>query len=269
MSLIKVAIVEDEELIRKGLIHTIDWLSIGCTVVAEADNGLKGLKLIEKDVPDLVITDIKMPIMNGIEMLTQAQERNLYSFESIILTSYSDFEFAKQAISLKVFDYILKPVDESKLYDAVRRAIKEIEKKKRLKNIYKNFKEKEEFSVIDKQIFISSNYTNTYVQKALQKIKEQYNKKLSIETIAEELGISASYLSRKFKDETTMTFLDILNKQRVEKAIELMKIGTYRIYEVSEKVGFSDYKHFCNVFKKYTNIAPTDFMKSKSIIINK
>ncbi|WP_216625628.1 response regulator [Paenibacillus planticolens] len=100
--MLRVIIVEDEEIIRKGLVHTVDWLSMHCTVVGDTDDGQKGLQLIQQHRPDLVITDIRMPVMNGIEMLGQALK--IYPFHSIILTSYTEFEYAKQAISLKVFE---------------------------------------------------------------------------------------------------------------------------------------------------------------------
>lgn len=92
--MIKVLIIEDENLIRKGLINTIDWLSMECIIAGEASNGKEGLKTIIEIKPDLVITDIKMPIMNGMDMLQEASE--IYDFEKIILTSYGEFPYAKK-----------------------------------------------------------------------------------------------------------------------------------------------------------------------------
>ena len=82
-----------------------------------------------------------------------------------------------------------------------------------------------------------------------------------MEAISEELGVSASYLSRKFKEVTGQTFLDFLNKYRVQQAIVLLNTQKYRISEISEATGFTDYKHFCSVFKKYTLKSPTKFVK--------
>ena len=90
----------------------------------------------------------------------------------------------------------------------------------------------------------------------------------SIESLADELGVSPSYLSRKFKQETSYTFLDMLNKYRVQKAVELMmkEKDKYRVYEIADIVGFGDYKNFSLVFKKYTNFSPKDFIKANSVI---
>lgn len=260
--MIKILIVEDEEIIRRGLVHAIDWFSINCIIVGEARDGAQGLDLIKTLKPDLVITDIRMPVMNGIDMVRQAAP--IHPFETIILTSYAEFEYAKQAISMKVFDYILKPIDEQKLLDVVGKAADYIDQKWIYHDIYVKSKDKSEVALVDLQFYIGGEKSNPYVQKALVAIRDEYCNKISIEVIAEVLGVSASYLSRKFKQETTQTFLDVLNKYRIQKAIELMGKGEYRIYEISYKVGFSEYKHFCNVFKKYTKTSPTEFIKSQS-----
>ena len=105
-------------------------------------------------------------------------------------------------------------------------------------------------------------YTDEYVETALRRIVAASDTKLSIEELADEMMISASYLSRRFKQSTGQTFLDTLNTQRVKRAAALLKNGG-RTSEVAEKTGFSDYKHFCAVFKRYTGMTPRDFGKRK------
>lgn len=268
--MLKVLIVEDEDYIRKGLIHTIDWLSMDCAVIGEACDGIEGLKLIEELKPDLVITDIKMPLMDGIEMLGQASKDN--KFHSIILTSYSEFEYAKQAISLKVYEYLLKPVDEDNLMCIIEKIKREIRNEKIYGDIFHKAKvvTGTDMSLVDLDIFIfSDSKPDFYVGEALKQIKSNFNKKISVESISNDLGVSPSYLSRKIRETTSQTFLEILNKFRVQKAIELLNTGKYRVYEISEMTGFSEYKHFCNVFKKYTQNSPTEFIKTVSHIIHK
>ncbi|MEN6315470.1 MAG: response regulator [Clostridiaceae bacterium] len=268
--MLKVLIVEDEEIIRKGLIHTIDWLKLNCIIVGEASDGLEGLRLIEEKKPDLVIADIKMPVMNGIEMLETALKE--HKFHSIILTSYSEFEYAKQAISLKVFEYLLKPVDEDKLAGIIENVRREVSQERVMGDIIEKTRTGtgNELNLVDLDIYIfTGSKVNYYVSEALKQIRLNYHGKISIESIAAALGVSPSYLSRKFRDTTSQTFLDILNKYRVQKAIELLNTGKYRVYEISEMTGFSEYKHFCNVFKKYTHTSPTELVKSSSCIIHR
>ncbi len=120
----KVLIVDDENIIREGLKYLIDWEEYGFSVVATASNGKEGLAAIEAHHPDLVITDIKMPEQTGLEMVETAKERFDYPFYSIILSGYSEFEYAQQAVSLGFTSYLLKPVDEEELI-AVLKTIQE------------------------------------------------------------------------------------------------------------------------------------------------
>ena len=265
--MIKVLVVEDEYIIRKGMINTIDWLSMDCKIIGEGINGKEGLKLIEEFSPDLVITDIRMPVMDGLEMLKTAEEAGL-KFEKIILTSYGEFKYAQEGIKLGVADYILKPIDEDLLEKAVKKVKEKIEKENTLRNVENITKTKEDIEFFSPRIYLGKDSDkNRYVEKTLEKILNCYSEKLNITDIADELDISVSYLSRKIKDVTGETFLDILNKYRVQKSLRLLLTKEYKIYEVSDMVGFTDYKHFCNVFKKYLDTAPGDFVKQNIIVL--
>ncbi|MCR5344146.1 MAG: response regulator [Butyrivibrio sp.] len=251
----RVLIAEDEDIIRKGIAYTMDWVSMGCTIIGEACNGKEGIKKIKELQPDIVLTDIMMPVVDGIEMIKQGQD--LGDFKAIIMTSYADFEYAKQAIELGVSAYLMKPVDEEELKKSIEKTITEIEKDRQLRQLTDKMKTADDIDTL----FIKSEKDNDYVQRILMETKERYADKISIETFSEELGVSGSYLSRKFKEATGQTYLDFLNKYRIQKAVKLLETGTYKVYEVSEMTGFSDYKYFSTVFKKYTDSSPSDFVK--------
>ena len=267
--MIRVLIVEDEEIIRKGLINTIDWLEKGYNIVGEAINGLDGLQKIRELKPELIITDIKMPNLNGLEMIKMCKAENLV-FETILLTSYGEFEYAREGINIGVIEYLLKPLDEELLYKALEKVKKKLENKKNLEVLEKVSRTKEEMEFFNINIYIEKAQTkNKYVYKALEKIRNQYSEKISILNISEELGVSSGYLSRKFREELGETFLEILNKYRVQKAVKLLIKEELKMYEISDRVGFSDYKHFCNVFKKNMGIAPGEFIKKEILILDK
>ena len=253
--MLKILIVEDEDIIRKGLVYTIDWTSMGYVVAGEAENGEEGLEKIIELSPDVVIADIKMPKMDGITMLEMAQKKR--KFKSLILTSYAEFDYAKKAIAIQVSDYILKPVDEQKLIETMKELHEEIVKSKEKDLVIEN----KESSLNLEYYSELAKAENQYVADTIAIIQKEYAEKISIENIADDLGVSASYLSRKFKDITRHTFRDFLNKYRVQQAVKLLNGGKYKVYEVSEMTGFSDYKHFCSVFKKYTLKSPTGFAK--------
>ncbi len=256
--MLRILIAEDEDMIRKGLVYTTDWLSMNCVVVAEAANGREGYEKILEYKPDVVIADICMPFMDGIEMIKRASEQ--VRFKSILLTSYADFEYARRAIEAKVSEYLLKPVDEEALAELMEKLEEEIANSRQVE--YALEQAELEGGNLNLEYYMQLDLSeNRYVSRAIAAIRERFAEKLSIEGISEEMGVSASYLSRKFKEITGQTFLDFLNKYRVQQAIVMLNTRQYRIGEISDRVGFNDYKHFCSVFKKYTLKSPTKFMK--------
>lgn len=267
--MLKVLIVEDEEIIRRGLVYTIDWMSMDCMVVGAAADGKEGLAMLQDNDIDIVIADIIMPQMTGIEMLEAARSLKIKPFKSIILTSYATFDYAHKAVHLQVADYLLKPVDEDELRNTIQKIKKNMEESRAYSSMVALTKQGDIGKLVDWDVYLNENtLKNSYVTQALYKIRDYYHEKISIDSIAEELDVSASYLSRKFKDATGQTFLEILMRYRIQKAICLLKKGIYRVYEVSDLTGFSDYKNFCVVFKKYTKTSPTEFIKHSGWIIH-
>ncbi len=114
MDLYKVILVDDEEEVREAIRRRIDWEEIGFTVVGTAENGEEALELAENCEPDVVMTDIQMPFMDGLTLLKKLKER-LPDIRSVIFSGYDDFEYAKEAIKLEAEEYILKPVDAQEL----------------------------------------------------------------------------------------------------------------------------------------------------------
>ena len=251
----RVLIVEDEDIIRKGIAYTMDWTSWDCCIAGEAVNGREGLEKILELKPDIVLADIMMPIMDGIEMVRAALKER--SFKTVILTSYADFDYAKQAIDLNVSAYLMKPVDKDELKLAIEKIKEEINKDHRYEEFYEKQKELDN----PETIFIKEDSDNEYVRACLNATREHFAEKISIEGLSAELGVSASYLSRKFKEATGTNYLDFLNQYRIRQAVKLLKTGKYKVYEVSEMTGFTDYKHFNAVFKRYTNTTPSEFLK--------
>ena len=110
----KVVIVENEKIVRKGLILTIDWQEMDAIIVGEASNGQEGREIILATRPAIVVTDIRMPEMDGLEMIQSLQQENVDT-AFIIVSGYSEFEYAQKAIRLGVVDFLIKPIDETEL----------------------------------------------------------------------------------------------------------------------------------------------------------
>lgn len=137
--MVSMIIVEDESFERKSLMNCIDWGLIGVEIVGDASNGEAGLALVRDKHPDIVLTDINMPIMNAIEMSARIRQINS-DIKILFISSYDDFEYAKQAIELKIFSYITKPVNEAELLRTVKRAVDSITEKLLEDKIYSNMK---------------------------------------------------------------------------------------------------------------------------------
>lgn len=258
MVLHRVLIVEDEEIIRLGLVSTVDWLSMQCSVVGTAEDGDVGLKMIQELQPDIVIADIRMPGMNGMDMIEEG--RKFANFRSILLTSYSEFEYAQRAVSIQTYEYMLKPLDEEKLREVIARIRVDIEKERRLNQL----------EMLSGVATLGTPATETVnapkdplVDTMLQRIIDSSHEKISIETLAKELYVSPSYLSRRFKAVTGRTFLDTLNMHRVQQAVKRLNEGSESISRIAEETGFGDYKHFCEVFKRYIGQSPRSYIKSR------
>lgn len=243
----KVLIVEDEIMVRKGIVMTVDWESMDCEVVAEASNGLEGIEAINQYKPDIVITDVQMPKMDGIQMIRSVI--NSCNARFIILSAYSDFDYARSALRLGVCDYLLKPFRDSEFVAAIEKA----------KNDF-SYEESTpiEAAFLDKYN-LRINVKNKYVRQAQEYISKHYKEDVTIGEVSEYIGLSEGYLSRLFKKYTDYTFVNYLTYYRMNMAMKLLKNSKWKIYEVAEKVGYIDTTYFSTLFKKLVGISPSEF----------
>ena len=244
--MLKVLIVEDEEMIRKGIVLTVDWAALDCVVVGEAANGAQGLEAARRLEPSLIITDLKMPQMDGIEMLTALRAEGCTAYV-IILTAYDNFAYAQSALRLGAVDYLLKPFHDGDLENAVTR-------------IQQRQQPAAEATPIGAA---RKGDKSKYVLEAMDYISQHYNEPdISVGTVAQSLNISEGYLSHTFKKETDYTLLNYLTRYRIHKAMELLKDCRVKVYEVAEQVGYRDIAYFSATFKKYAGISPSEYQLS-------
>lgn len=129
--MVKVLIIDDEPVVRRGLKTVINWGMLNCIICGEAPDGIEGLKRIEELKPDIVMVDIKMPEMNGLELIKYTREKG-YKCKFIVLSGYNDFEYAQQAISLGVKAYLLKPIEEAELKELVVKFVQELNEEQKI-----------------------------------------------------------------------------------------------------------------------------------------
>ncbi|WMJ84830.1 response regulator transcription factor [Oscillospiraceae bacterium LTW-04] len=247
--MLKIVVVEDEELVRRGIVLAVDWATLGCVVVGEATNGEDGIKEVERFNPDIIITDIKMPKMDGIEMVRLLRERGNTAYV-IILTAYSSFAYAQSAIKLGAVDYLLKPFHDGDLEQAIQKIVS---------NKSEDTVEYEPASCIRK---VSQTAKNKYVMEALNFIAQNYSDpEITAGSIANALSISNSHLNHIFKRETAYTVSSYIVNYRLHAAMQMLRDCRNRVYEVTEKVGYRDIAYFSSTFKKAIGMSPSEYQR--------
>jgi len=250
----KMLIIEDEVIIRKGLACCRDWKEHGITEVQEACDGAEGLDAIRAFHPDIVITDICMPKVSGLEVIEQTMVD--YRYIPIIISGYSDFEYAQKAIEYGVTAYLLKPIDLDKLLEAVEKAKIELQKQSLLEDYETSCKD-----------FINTSFAmdarrqqyGPIVQQMLDFVHAHYAEKITLGIIADYLHYSENFILRKFKKEVQINFSEYLSRYRIGKAMELMRTTETKLSDISALCGFSEYKYFKIVFTRYAGCTPRDF----------
>lgn len=271
--MVKVMIIDDEEIIRDGLKKTVDWESMDCVIAGEAEDGSSGLKSAMAIKPDLIFTDIRMPGLDGLQMIARLKEMKLIC-KVIILTGFRDFEYAQEAVKQGAFRFLLKPVKTEDLKLAITDAVKEIKSTKSKNEIYSNLEKRvKEYYGLEQsekakpaegiKPVEAANTPNYLVGKALSYIKTNYYRDLNLKAVSDEVYVSTWYLSKLLKKETGDNFINILNRIRVENAKKLMQDPKYKIYEIANAVGFTDVPYFTKTFKKVTGFTPMEFKNSK------
>ena len=260
--MIKVVVIDDEELQRQGLVSLTPWESLGCIVVGDAENADKGLELIRDLQPDIVIVDIKMPGMSGLELIAKACEEQVAEY--IIISGYGEFEYAKKAIELGVCGYLLKPVDDDELANVIQQAVHRVEERLSIDRLRLEY-ENHQFSKTIYQHYGEGSKLDKYLTKSLAYIDENCQQNLTIKDVAAEIGISPSYLHKIYADKLRYSFNDYLTFSRIRRAIGYLDNEQCKIYEVAKNCGYRDTRYFSAVFKKIVGMTPTEYREGKKL----
>ena len=363
--MVKVFLVEDEAIIRRGIKKNVEWEKNGFTFVGEAGDVEYAYPQILKTEPDILITDIKMPFMDGLE-LSRLVKKALPDTKIIILSGYNEFDYAKEAITIGISEYLLKPVTAASLTAVLRKVREEIREEKEKSRLleryfvsyeqYNEFLDKTDYTGVNRKLIedflklgsageeglfvdeyfaavgennykslllrqymtidifycaqeffkglhvsteelapefgdikyipkiagsveetmhylkklfetalserdkVSGNRYGSLIDTAKQYLKEHFeSNEISLNTVAAEVGVSSSYFSSIFKQETGQSFVEYLTKLRIDKACELLRCTTLRSAEIGERVGYNDPHYFSATFKKVTGVSPKDY----------
>ncbi len=290
----KVVIIDDEPIIVEGLSRGVEWEAFHCTVTGTAGSGEEGLKLIRKEKPHIVFSDIRMPCMDGLTMIA-AMKSEFPGTQIAILTGYRDFDYAQKAIRLGVSRFLLKPSKMDEIEEALRAMTKKLDESGwRYEQMYEpeygqeygqKHRQEETYvqgagenSNIDAEDIKSASghmpqeklsgmeesmpesAASSYIVKnAVSYIEEHYRDKLKLSDVADQVYVSQWHLSKLMNRYLGQNFSEILNGVRINQAKELLKDPALRIGDIADEVGFLDVAHFSRVFKKTVGISANEY----------
>lgn len=240
----KYLVAEDERLIRQNLIKKITKLDLPLLLTGEAYNGEEAIQLIEKNCPDIVITDIIMPECDGLE-LAEYLYKNHPGVKIVILSGYNDFSYAQTAIKFSVKDYLLKPVTPEALSASLQKLLVTMgaESKELSYQVKSN-------SLEQKDIF----------ELLVKYLHEHYRQEVSFQELASKFGFSIEYLGKIFKKYSGLTLSKYLTRLRMNEAKRLLiSHPNMEIQKVGELVGYKDSFYFSRAFKSHTGIQPSEY----------
>lgn len=238
----KVLLVEDEAKIREGLKHAIDDAKTGFQVAGEASNGVEAQNLLKTLVPAVLITDIRMPEMSGIDLIRHVRDQ-FPELDIIIISGYGDFEYAKTGIKYGVTDYLLKPVDRVELITVLEQIKKKLEPEEADPALASDAVEKERQIIRRVKEIIAANLEN----------------EISLQFLADRVYMNHRYLSVLFKAETGQNFSDYVTEQRIAKGKKLLTETNLKIIEIARLCGYANTKYFMSVFKRSVGMTPSEF----------
>jgi two-component system, response regulator YesN len=235
MMKMNVLIVDDEYLEIEQLRYLIKRKYPAWSIF-EAEDAVSARRVLYGKTIHLAFVDIHMPGEDGLVFSKRVKEEH-ENTEVVIVSAHQEFQYAKKALQMEVLDYIVKPVIEAELYGVIHKYIRENKHA-----IAKSF----------------------HVQHAISRIEKDYALKLSLQDIADEIPVNASYLSHRFSEEIGTTFQEYLLEYRINRAkILLDKNPEWSMTKVAEATGFSSQNHFSNVFKKIEGVTPSKYKDAK------
>jgi len=251
---IKVIVVDDEYIVRKGLMATVNWKKFNMEVVADATNGQKGWEMFIEHTPEVVITDIVMPEQNGIELARKIKQ-TAPDTKILLLSCHRDFEYAQEGIKLGASGYILKTAfQDHEFEEYLKQFADEIQKSED--------KEQDTNGTEDLTYGVDEKWPEP-IQKAVQLITKDLSKSYSSVDVAYEVGLSRSHFSTLFSKSVGESFHTFTEKLKLNAACDLLQTTSLTLQEIGEKVGVHDGKYFSKWFKKCTGNTPSDYRQTK------
>lgn len=228
----RILLVDDNDFERQGIRKILDKQDLELEIV-DTDNGQKALDYLNSQHFDILITDMKMPLMNGVELVQRVRGFNS-EIKILIISGHDDFEYVKSVLSYNVAGYLLKPVNIVELIDAV-------------------------VGLLGNKQEVSTDHP--VIRDVLQIIHRDYGTNLTLEIVADMVHLSPSYLSSLFSKEVGQGFSKYLASFRLNQAERLLRKSNIRIANIASFIGINNSSYFDRLFKKEYGMNPIDYRK--------
>lgn len=253
--MIQLLIADDEPRTREGIKRVLEGWLTGSYHIYLADNGLAALELLQEQAIDVLISDIRMPGLMGLELVERVSSLKRKP-HCIFISGYSEFAYAQKAIQFEAIDYLLKPLEKKSIIAAVQRALERREEKLQQDRLMK---------VADVQLLELEQATgHADINKAMQYVREHLGEAISAKQLAEMLHMNANYFSQLFKEQTGISFSDYVTRHRLQLAKRLLLTTGLSIQQIAEQIGYQTDRYFIRVFRAHEQLSPAQYRKQQT-----
>lgn len=252
----EVVLVDDDVIVIEFLKKVIPWQDYDFQVVASFQDSNEALAFMQENPFDVLITDIGMPKLNGIELIEQLKKTNITSY-NVILSCHDEFTFAQQAIKLEAYDYILKEsMEETNIIALLDRLKQKLDQERYTNN---------QHVIVTK--FLERTTRNDDVLKAQKYVQTHLGEKISLTDVAAHLHLNSSYFSRMYKKETGEGFVEYVTRVKMEKALELLDQSGNPVEQIAYELGFESKGYFLKTFKRFYGISPRSYKNQDKVSV--
>jgi len=234
----KVYLVDDDSIILEELESRVPWMENGFEVIGRCTNPVKAIEEVSSLLPDVLICDLRMPEMDGNEMIRRIKEKGLVC-EFVMLSAYDEYDDVRTFFKQSGYDYILKPINDEEIRIILEKLYVKISAKLPEEGLQ---------TVTENPTF----------NELLKYLDEHFAEKLTLEQIAEKFGFSKNYICQLFKKHFDTTFSIYITKKRMTRAKEMLTDKTLSVKEIAFDLGYTDYSHFYRTYKNYYGYSPKE-----------
>lgn len=252
----KLMIAEDNPFALKELCEEINWEKYGLCLTGSFSDGKELLEQAIKDMPDVVFTDIFMPIMDGISLASALRELSK-RVKIVFISSCADFEIAQKALLMRISGYLLKPFEEKQMDHIIVQVLNELKEENR--------KQKDEEYIVKEVYRNNSKMPKDYVGRMKEFIQEHYMENISMSDVSSSVFLSSSYANLKFTQKCGCSIFEYISKCRILEAKRLLSETDESVTRIAEMVGYNTKTNFYLAFKRSEGISPMEYRKNNRI----